>query len=80
VVLRSPDRIATLQEAFDGAGELAAVGVEDGEVLQSGVPSGGGTSSPSAELPLVGGSDVLCLRPGSSSPDLNVRQRCSLQA
>ena len=38
MVLRCPDRIATLQEAFDGAGELAAVRVEDGEVLQSGVP------------------------------------------
>ena len=38
MVLRSPDRIATLQEALDGAGELAAVGVEDGKVLQSGVP------------------------------------------
>jgi hypothetical protein len=35
MILRSPDRIASLQEALDGADELAAVGVEDGEVVQS---------------------------------------------
>jgi hypothetical protein len=27
-----------LQEALDGTGELAPIGVEDGEVVQSGVP------------------------------------------
>jgi hypothetical protein len=38
MILRSPYRIASLQEALDGAGELAAVGIEDGEVVQSRVP------------------------------------------
>jgi hypothetical protein len=32
------DRIASLQEALDCPGELAAVGIEDGEVVQSRVP------------------------------------------
>jgi hypothetical protein len=38
MILRSPDRIAVLQEALDGAGKLAAVGVEDGEVVKPRVP------------------------------------------
>ena len=33
-----PDRIASLQDPLHGAGELAAVGIEDGEVVQSRVP------------------------------------------
>ena len=38
MVLRPTDRIASLQEALDGPGEFAAVGIEDGEVVQSRVP------------------------------------------
>ena len=38
MVLPYPDRIASLQKALDGTGELAAVGVEDGEVVKARVP------------------------------------------
>ncbi len=38
MILRSPDRIVSLQEALNGAGELAAVGIEDGEVVKPRVP------------------------------------------
>ena len=38
VVLRPVDRVAVLKEAPDGAGKLAAVGVQDGEVVQPRVP------------------------------------------
>jgi hypothetical protein len=38
MILRVPDRVTVLQEALNGSGEFAPIGVEDGEVLQSRVP------------------------------------------
>src|SRR5215208_7617235 len=38
MILRVPDRVTVLQEALDGSGEFAPIGVEDGEVQQSRVP------------------------------------------
>jgi hypothetical protein len=38
VVLRPTDRIASLHQALDCPGEFTAVGIEDGEVVQSRVP------------------------------------------
>jgi hypothetical protein len=55
-----------LQDALDGAGELAAVGVEDGEVVQSGVPLRWGCAA--LTLPRVQTYVVMVAPGGQESP------------